>query len=74
MINGFQRQNRYRHHIFLGLISDLDFLVTWTNHLGIMVLVGISKEFLYPFKCPQISVLERLDKLYSEIQVLPYVP
>lgn len=74
MINGFPRQNRYRHQIFLGLISDLDFLVTWTNHLGIMVLVWIANEFLYPFNCPQISVLECLDKLYSEIQVLPYVP
>lgn len=67
MINGFPRQNRYRHQIFLGLISDLVFLVTWTNHLGIVVLVCIAKEFLYPFNCPQISILEGFDKLYSEM-------
>lgn len=74
MINGFPRQNRYRHQIFLGLTSDIDLLVTWTNHLGIVVLVWIAKESHYPFNCPQISVLEGLDKLYCEIQVLPYVP
>lgn len=47
MINGSPRQNRCRHHIFLGLISDLDFLVTWTNNLGIVILVWPAKEFLY---------------------------
>lgn len=73
MINGFPRQTRHRHQIFLGLISDLDFLITWTNHLGIVILVWIAKEFLYPFNCPQISVLEGIDKLQGEIQVLPFV-
>lgn len=74
MINGFPRQNRQKHQIFLGLISDLDFLVTWRNHLGIGILVWIAEEFFYPFNCLQISVLEGLNKLYDEIQVLPYMP
>lgn len=65
MINGFSRQNRHRHQIFLDLISDLDFLVTWTNHLGIRILVWIAKEFLYPFNCPQISVLTNFMVKYK---------
>lgn len=74
MINGSPRQNRCRYQIFLGLISELDFLVTWTNNLGIVILVWPAKEFLYPFNCLPISVLEGLNKLHGEIQVLPYVP
>lgn len=60
-----------RTTIFLNLISDLDFLVTWANHFGSVILVWIAKELLYHFNCPQISVLEGLDTLHGEIQVLP---
>lgn len=72
IINRFPRQNRCRHQIFLGFVSDLDFLLTWANHLGIVVLSWTAKEFLYPFNSLQASVLQSLDKLHGEIQVLPY--